>query len=270
MTGQNSCRSLMECPACGGLLVSDPQRGETACAQCGLVVAEETIDLGPEWRFFEVGRERAAPLKLVVKTDMAVTPRHGTQWRMLAGLQKRVGREKKLARIAAELRRVRECVGLPKHVAEEAEALVRRHLDAQQRLSPEAAAVAVMWIAAKAAGAPRPLEDFLRCSKADENRVRKALWRLIEVAKPRKTSIEHYVKTLAARVDLPAPVAKTALNILKRNRRLLNGKNPWVWAAAALWLASPKKLGLLAMLAEAAGASLEGIENAAKRLKESR
>ncbi len=38
------------------------------CAQCGLVVAEETIDMGPEWRVFnKEKRVKTAPLKLVVK-----------------------------------------------------------------------------------------------------------------------------------------------------------------------------------------------------------
>ncbi len=60
-------------------------------------------------------------------------------------------------------------------------------------------------------------------------------WRLKEAVKlGGKPSIEDYVKTLAARVNLPAPVVKSALDILERNRRLLAGKNPWVWAAAAL------------------------------------
>jgi len=45
------------------------------------------------------------------------------------------------------------------------------------------------------------------------------------------------VKTLAARVNLPAPVVKSAVELLERNRRVLFGKNPWVSAAAALWLA---------------------------------
>jgi transcription initiation factor TFIIIB Brf1 subunit/transcription initiation factor TFIIB len=39
-------------------------------------------------------------------------------------------------------------------------------------------------------------------------------------------SVEDYVKTLAARVNLPAPVVKSAVEILKRNRRVLSGKNP--------------------------------------------
>jgi hypothetical protein len=49
------------------------------------VVAEETIDMGPEWRVLgKEKRVRTAPLKLVVKTDMAVRPEHGMQWRRLA------------------------------------------------------------------------------------------------------------------------------------------------------------------------------------------
>jgi len=255
------------CPDCGGTVVADPQRGEAACARCGLVVVESAVDTRPEWRFVQVERERAAPL--AVKTDIAVKLEHGTEWRMLAGLQKKAlrGREKKLARIAAELKRIKVCVGLPHHVVEEAESLVKKHLDAAVGLPPEAAAVALMWMAAKAAGVPRPLDDFLPCSRVDVEKVRRAVWRLMEAVRPAKTPIEEYVKTVAARVGLPASVAKSAVDILERNRRLLVGKNPWVWAAAALWLVAPKRFGFLAALAEAAGASLEGIENAVKKLR---
>ncbi len=114
---------------------------------------------------------------------------------------------------------------------------------------------------------PRPLEDFLKCSRADERRVRKAAWRLKEVMKlGRRPSIEDYVKTVAARVGLPAPVVKAAVDILERNRRVLAGKNPWVWAAA-LWLASFKRFGLLKALAEAAGSTPASVREAANRLR---
>jgi transcription initiation factor TFIIIB Brf1 subunit/transcription initiation factor TFIIB len=63
------------------------------------------------------------------------------------------------------------------------------------------------------------------------------------------------------------PVVKSAVELLERNRRLLFGKNPWVSAAAALWLASFKKLGLLKALAEAAGTTPTSVRNAANRLK---
>ncbi len=57
---------------------------------------------------------------------------------------------------------------------EEAESLVKRFFDVVEGLQPEVAAVATLWTAAKAAGVPRPLEDFLKCSKAEARRVRKA------------------------------------------------------------------------------------------------
>jgi len=241
------------------------------CAQCGLVVSESAVDVGPEWRVFEKEkRVRTAPLKLVVKTDLGVRPEHGVQWRMLARFHRETmhGRERRLAAIGSELKRVKECAGLPQRVAEEAESLVKRYFDLVAGFPPEVVAVAVLWTAAKASGAPRPLEDFLKCSKADERRVRRVAWRLKEVMKlGGKPSIEDYVKTLAARVNLPAPVVKAAVELLERNRRVLAGKNPWVSAAAALWLASLKKLGLLKALAEAAGTTTASTRNAANRMR---
>jgi transcription initiation factor TFIIB len=250
------------------------REGEVVCAQCGLVVAESAVDTGPEWRVFneweKKRRVRTAPLKLVVKTDMAVRPEHGARWRRLARLHRNTlhSRERRLVEIGAELKRIRECAGLPQHVAEEAESLVKRYFDVVAGFPPEVVAVAVLWTAAKATGAPRPLEDLLRCSKASGRRVRKAAWRLKEaIRQSRRPSIEDYVKTLAARVDLPASVVKAAVELLEKNRRVLAGKNPWVSAAAALWLASFKKLGLLKALAEASGATTASIRNAAKRLR---
>ncbi len=215
----------------------------------------------------EKRRVRTAPLKLVVKTDMAVRLEHGVRWRRLAKFHRETlyGYERRLAKIGGEIRRVKECVGLPQHVMEEAESLVKRYFDVLTGFSPEVVAVAVLWIAAKAAGVPRPLEDFLKCSEASERRVRKAAWRLKEVMKlERRPSIEDYVGTLAAR---PASVVKSAVELLERNRRVLAGRNPWVWAAAALWLALFKRLGLLKALAEAAGATPVSIREVAKRMR---
>jgi transcription initiation factor TFIIB len=236
-----------------------------------LVVAESAVDTGPEWRSFDKEkRVRTAPLKLVVKTDLGVKPEHGARWRMLARFHRDTlhGYERRLAAIGGEIRRIRECAGLPQSVVEEAEALVKRFFEMVAGFPPEVVAVAVLWTAAKAARVPRPLEDFLKCSRADERRVRRVAWRLKEAVKlGGKLSIEDYVKTLAARVNLPATVVKTAVELLEKNRRLLSGKNPWVSAAAALWLASLKRLGLLKALAEAAGTTTASIRNAAHRLR---
>jgi transcription initiation factor TFIIIB Brf1 subunit/transcription initiation factor TFIIB len=143
---------------------------------------------------------------------------------------------------------------------------LKKYFEVVAGFPPEVVAVAVLWTAAKAAGVPRSLEDFLRCSRAEERRVRKAAWRLKEEIRLGRRPIEDYVKTLAARVNLPAPVVKSAVELLERNRRVLFGKNPRA-SAAALWLASLKKLGLLARLAEAAGTTTVSIRKAAGRMR---
>ena len=199
----------------------------------------------------------------VIKTDMAVKLEHGARWRRLARLHRDTvhSHERRLVEIGAELKRVRECAGLPQSVVEEAESLVKRFFEVVAGFPPEVVAVALLWTAAKAAGVPRPLEDFLMCSRAEERRVRRVAWRLKEVMKLGRRPIEDYVKTLAARVNLPAAVVKSAVELLERNRRLLFGKNPWVWAAAALWLGSLKRL------AEAAGSTPLGVKDAAKKMR---
>jgi hypothetical protein len=59
-----------------------------------------------------------------------------------------------------ELKRIEECAGLSQRVAEEAEAFVRRFFEVVAGFPPEVVAVAVLWTAAKATGAPRPLGNF--------------------------------------------------------------------------------------------------------------
>jgi hypothetical protein len=66
-------------------------------------VSESAVDVGPERRVFderEKRRVRAAPLKLIVKTDMAVKPEHGVQWHRLAKFHRETlhGHERRLAK----------------------------------------------------------------------------------------------------------------------------------------------------------------------------
>lgn len=56
-------KAMERCPVCSTKVVTE--RGEVVCTQCGLVVSEVVVDMGPEWRVFEMNkRARAAPLKL--------------------------------------------------------------------------------------------------------------------------------------------------------------------------------------------------------------
>jgi transcription initiation factor TFIIIB Brf1 subunit/transcription initiation factor TFIIB len=205
----------------------------------------------------------------VNKTEIGVKAGHGPRWLALAGFYRDAlhGREMRLAAIGAEVSRVRECAGAPHSVAEAAMALVRRHVYDLEGLSAGAIAVAALWLAARDLGEPRPLGDFLKCSKADRSAVKRAAWRLDELVRGRRPPLEEYVKAVAARARLPAPVVRRALEILAGNRKAVVGRNPWVLAAAALWLATYKEYGMLIRLAEAAGVTIVGVKGAARRMR---
>ena len=51
-----------KCPECGSRqLIRDYEKGELVCEHCGLVLDDQFIDQGPEWRAFDVeqGEKRA-------------------------------------------------------------------------------------------------------------------------------------------------------------------------------------------------------------------
>ncbi len=203
------------------------------------------------------------------RTEIGVRMGHGPRWLALAGFDRDAlhGREMRLVSIGAEVSRIRECAGAPHRVAEAALALVRRHVHDLEGLSAGAVAVAALWLAARDLGGPRPLGDFLKCSKADRSVVKRAAWRLDELVRGRRPPLEEYVKTVAARAGLPAAYVRRALEILEGNRRAAAGRSPWVLAAASLWLAAYREYGMLIRLAEAAGAAVESVKNAARRIR---
>ena len=52
--GRTTQRLIDKCPECGsGNLVHDYDTGETVCGDCGLVLYEQMMDKGPEWRAFD-------------------------------------------------------------------------------------------------------------------------------------------------------------------------------------------------------------------------
>ena len=120
------------------------------------------------------------------KTEIGVKAEHGTRWLALAGFNRDTlhGKEARLASIGAEIGRVRECAGAPHRAAEAAMALVRRHVHDLEGLS--AGAVVALWLVSKDLGEPRPLSDFLKCSRADKSAVKRAAWRLDELVRGRR------------------------------------------------------------------------------------
>jgi transcription initiation factor TFIIB len=176
--------------------------------------------------------------------------------------------EDNLARAAQELERLKALTGVPRPCVEQALEIYRQALEKELAAgwSPEAMAAAALYMACRTLKMPRPLGDFMKCSKADRSAVRRAAWRLNELVRGRPP-LEEYVKAVAARANLPAPVVRRALEILAGNRRITTVRSPWVLAAAALWLATYKKHGMLMRLAEAAGVTDVAVKNTARVMK---
>jgi transcription initiation factor TFIIIB Brf1 subunit/transcription initiation factor TFIIB len=171
--------------------------------------------------------------------------------------------EDNLIKAAQELERLKALAGVPRPCVEQALEIYRQALERELAAgwSAEAMAAAALYMACRMLKSPRPLGDFLKCSKADRSAVRRAAWKLNELVRGRPP-LEDYVKAVAARAGLPAPVVRRALEILAGNRKAVVGRNPWVLAAAALWLATHRKHGMLMRLAEAAGVTDVSIKNA--------
>jgi len=65
----------------------------------------------------------------------------------------------------------------------------------------------------------------------------------------------------------PHRVAEAARALVRRHVHDLEGLSAGAMAAAALWLAAYKEYGMLIRLAEAAGATVVGVKNAARRIR---
>jgi len=187
------------------------------------------------------------------------------RWQTRARVQ--TSYEDNLARAAQELERLKAFTGVPRPCVEQALEIYRQALEKELAAgwSPEAMAAAALYMACRMQ-TPRPLRDFLKYSKANKSAVKRAAWRLNELVRGRPP-LEEYVKMVAARAGLSVPVVRRALEILEGNRKAVVGRNPWALAAAALWLATHRKHGMLIRLAEAAGTTVEAVKNAAKVMK---
>lgn len=67
-TTSESVNETETCPECSGTVEHDPQRGDHACVDCGLVVKEQEIDRGPEWRAFN-SQEKQSKSRVGSPTD---------------------------------------------------------------------------------------------------------------------------------------------------------------------------------------------------------
>ena len=256
------------CPECAGPLVSDQEHGETVCEQCGLVVAENDIDRGPEWRAFNPGEKDEKSRVGAPTTNMMHDKGLSTNidWRDKDGygnslsakqrekmsrlrtwnerFRTRDSRERNLKQALGEIDRMASALGLPDNVRETASVIYRRalHDDLLPGRSIEGVSTSALYAAARQAGVPRSLDEIAEVSRVEKSEVARTyryvareLGLEIKPADP-----ESYVPRFASALSLSEEAERRARELLASAKRegVHSGKSPVGLAAAAIYAAA--------------------------------
>jgi transcription initiation factor TFIIB len=256
------------CPECGGDVVADAEHGETVCQDCGLVIEEDEIDRGPEWRAFDAGeRDRksrvGAPTTnmmhdkgLSTNIDWRDKDAYGNslgsrQRQKMQRLRKwnerfrtRDSRERNLKQALGEIDRMASALGLPKSVRETASVIYRRALS--ENLLPgrsiEGVATSAVYAAARQAGVPRSLDEVAGVSRVEKSEIARTYRYVVrelglEVA---PADPESYVPRFVSELGLSEEVDIRARKLLvnAKNQGVHSGKSPVGLAAAAVYAAA--------------------------------
>ncbi|QDX39602.1 transcription initiation factor IIB family protein [Salarchaeum sp. JOR-1] len=256
------------CPECGGKLVNDEEHGETVCAECGLVIEEDGIDRGPEWRAFDSAekdeKSRVGAPTTNMMHDKGLSTNIGWQDKDAYGnslssrqrqkmqrlrtwnerFRTRNSKERNLKQALGEIERMSSALGLPKEVRETASVIYRRALD--EDLLPgrsiEGVATASVYAAARQMQTPRSIDEVATVSRIDEMEFKRTYRYIVrelslEVAPADPAS---YVPRFASDLDLSDEVERRARELLSnaQEQGVTSGKSPVGLAAAAIYAAS--------------------------------
>lgn len=262
---------VTECPECGGTqLAQDYDRGELICEECGLVIDDQYIDQGPEWRAFDMQQEnkraRAGPAMTQMMHDKGLSTKidesnRDSQGRSLSNSKKaqmyrlrkwqrrsRISgaRESTLVSALSEIRRLASTMGLPNHVKERSAAIYREAVEKNliRGRSLKIVATAVLYTACRELDIPRTLDEFAEITDFDRKEIGRTYrflkWELNMKLKPTKP--QNYLQKFCNELNLGGDTKKMAEQILNRaeEAELLSGKGPTGLAAAAIYIAGIK------------------------------
>lgn len=253
----------LACPECGSdQVVRDPRRGELSCANCGLVLQENEIDPGPEWRAFNAAdrdkKARTGPPTTELRHDRglgsqiaytgdSVDATTRQRFHRLRRYHQRAtyqpGADRNLVRALSEIQRLTTALSLPETVAKTAARTFReaKKRDFLHGRSIEATAAATVYAAARIHEAPRLLDDIVEQANSEHRDIARTYRRLIgdlELPVP-TTQPRDLIPQIASDLDLPEPVrVRAAAMIEDADDEATVGKNPAGVAAAALYLSA--------------------------------
>lgn len=250
------------CPECDGRVTVNAR--ETVCDECGLVLDDDWIDRGPEWRAYteDNGGRRAGTPNTVARHDRGIGSRIGRQrdgygqqldgdtQERLSRLRRRnsrakIGSKAERNQVAGftEIRRLVGAFGFTERVRDQACQLFRTAQSAGFLIgrSIEAVTSACLYAVCRLNEHPRTFQDVASLSKISEDRVRTAYTALNrELALPVPPACpRQYVSQLVSAVDASRETERVATELLEAADKQVaaNGHHPSGTAAGAIYLA---------------------------------
>ncbi|MFC2143208.1 transcription initiation factor IIB family protein [Candidatus Aenigmatarchaeota archaeon] len=254
-----------KCPECANTkFIHDSDRAETVCSKCGLVIQENIVDTGQDWRAFDHEQESkrartGAPLTHK-RHDKGLTTEIGkstteifkvpakkrSQFFRIRKWQKRLltSKDRNMSFALSELQRLVSFLGLPKTLHEEVAKLYEKAL--QKGLvrgrSIESIIAALVYSLSREYETPRTLSEISQSSgigKRELGRTYRYISRKLDVRiLPAKA--EAYIPRFSSMLKLSDKTQVKAIDILKNAKKkdVISGKGPCGCAAAAIYIAS--------------------------------
>jgi transcription initiation factor TFIIB len=261
-------RLVEKCPECVSKnLVHDYDTGETICGDCGLVLYEQMLDKGPEWRAFtqqeKSSRSRVGgPSSYAIhdkglSTTISQVDRDSCgrklplatrlqMWRLRKWqIRSRVhsSSDRNLAQAMSELDRLSGNISLPPQIKEKAAVMYRKALDKGlvRGRSINSIAAASLYAACRGSGTSRTLREIAEASlvaKRDVARCYRLLLQELNFQMPIADPLT-YVSKIAEKNEISGKTQGVAIAILReaKRKRASAGKDPMGIAAAALYIA---------------------------------
>lgn len=260
-------RPTTVCPECGSTDISI-KNTDIICNKCGIVIEENSLDTGPEWRSFDaednLKKSRVgAPITytlhdkgLITSIDAKDRDSHGTpltsdareKMYRLRNVQSRskvsTSAEKNLVFALQQLDLFESHLGLPRNVRESAAVVYRKAVTKKliRGRSIDSIVAAAIYAACKQYRIPRTLEEISESSQVDKKEIARSYRHIVKKLRldvPQSTP-EDYIVRFATDLELPDGVSENARDILKQaaEKGLVSGRGPMGVAAAALYIAT--------------------------------
>jgi len=258
-------RSAQRCSECGSTnIIEDPSRGELICRNCGLVVKEEMIDTGQEWRAFDSEQmsKRArggAPLTFT-KHDKGMTTEIGkglgelykvpakkrAQYYRLTKWHKRLikSKDRNLSFALSELQRIVSFLSLSKSTHER---IARYYEDAVNKglvrgRSIESVIAALTYAVSREFESPRTLDEISEASGVEKREIGRTYRYIARELNIRILPADPmtFVPRFCSMLGLSDKVQAKSIEILKKAKKyeITSGKGPTGVAAASIYIAS--------------------------------